>query len=147
MIDVLQGKIEAIIGQFLDEEKHLLIRDGSEQAIAASFMAKLKPNFEGWNVDCEYNRNMESIKRLNYAIYNDGEVDEHRVQPDIIIHKRGTPENLLVIEIKKTTNKEDDIKDLRKLRAFREQLDYRAALFLRFIAGEKETGIEKLEWV
>jgi hypothetical protein len=49
--------------------------------------------------------------------------------PDIIVHKRNTDQNLLVIEMKKTTSQEEDRYDLHKLEAFKEQLGYKYSVF------------------
>ena len=98
-----------------------------------------------WDIDCEYNRNQETIKRLSYCKL--GHYEMHNVVPDIIVHRRGTDENLLVIEVKKTTNSEPDDVDIAKLEAFHSQLGYKAAVFYRFLAGSSETGIRTERWV
>ena len=49
--------------------------------------------FQWADLDCEYNRNMDDPKMLN---------DDRRFIPDLIIHRRRSNENnLLVIEFKK----------------------------------------------
>ena len=58
-----------------------------------------------------------------------------------------TEENLLVIEVKKTTNNTSDDCDMQKLIAFRDELGYQHGLFIRFIAGVEEVGVESMEWV
>lgn len=56
-------------------------------------------------IDCEYNRNMYNIKKIN----------EDNVRPDIICHKRNSDEcNLFVIELKK----EDPNTDLEKIKKY-----------------------------
>ena len=60
------------------------------------------------------------------------------VFPDIIVHRRDTPDNLLVIETKKTTSTVSDRFDRRKLVVYREALKYRFAKFLRFRTDPKE---------
>lgn len=60
------------------------------------------------------------------------------VFPDIIVHKRGTGRNLVVIEVKKSTNRESDDWDLAKLKAFKSELHYDVAMFFRFRIGAKD---------
>ena len=62
--------------------------------------------------------------------------------PDIIIHHRGTSQNLADIEVKKSTNPEADDWDMRKLAAFRDQLGYNETLFSRFKTGSSDVGFE-----
>ena len=54
------------------------------------------------------------------------------------MHERGTPNNLLVIEVKKSTNKNTKhIKhDYNKLERYKADLDYQFALFLKIGTGE-----------
>jgi hypothetical protein len=88
------------------------------------------------HVDCEYNRNMEEgvgePKRLKIvedevrALLESGDLneDERRsvtTYPDIIVHHRGfNDHNLLVVEVKMTTNRTLETLDIAKLRAFTE---------------------------
>ncbi len=143
----VRDNVEVSISEFIKIDGQLLIDDVNEQTLTHRLASIIQTYFEDWNVDCEYNRDQGTIKSLRYAIYPDGEINERNVVPDIIIHKRGTSENLLVIEVKKSTNNEPDERDLAKLYAFKEQLDYTEALFIRFISGEKETGINRMEWI
>lgn len=59
----------------------------------------------GYVVDCEYNRNKYKPKKLQGK----------KVYPDIIIHKRGGEDNILVLELKTWWNKntEDDIERIK----------------------------------
>ena len=96
-------------------------------------------NFPEYQVDCEYNLNCDSEdfrKRIpDFKVRLDrlvgpatkevyGEEAEElpslvSVYPDIIIHKRGTNENnLLVIELKKSTSRVPNEPDLTKLRTY-----------------------------
>ena len=72
--------------------------------------------FEGWNVDCEYDRDGSLQKKLSRKCQNKS---KEAVYPDIIIHhrgKEGADNNLLVIEIKK--NSKEDPCDKAKLKLF-----------------------------
>lgn len=57
-----------------------------------------------------------------------------------------TTDNLLAVEIKKSTNQEHSFKDLAKLAAFRDQLGYQNSLFIRFRTGTNEAGLVELDW-
>ena len=138
--------IRTLLDEFVEEQAQLLKNDASEQAISHQLAMKLAPHFRDWHVDCEYNRRMEVVKRLIYAVSPTGEARERNVVPDIIIHRRMTTDNLLAVEIKKSTNQEHSFKDLAKLAAFREQLGYQNSLFIRFLTGANEAGLVELDW-
>ncbi|WP_311747638.1 hypothetical protein [Proteus vulgaris] len=138
--------IQQLLNDFVFEQRQLLQNDASEQAIAHQLAIKFSQSFPDWDTDCEYNRSMDVVKSLNYAISPTEECCKHNVVPDIIIHRRMTNDNLLAIEIKKSTNREGNFKDLSKLTAFREQLGYQHSLFIRFITEKNDAGIIELDW-
>jgi len=138
--------IEQLLNDFLIEQSLLLQNDASEQAIAHQLAIKFSQSFPDWDIDCEYNRNMDVVKRLVYAVSPTGETCERSVVPDIIIHRRMTDDNLLAVEIKKSTNRETSFKDLSKLAAFRSQLGYQNSLFIRFLTGVSNATIVELDW-
>lgn len=138
--------IQVLLEEFVGEQAQPLKNDASEQAISHQLAMKLAPYFSNWHVDCEHNRKMEVVKRLIYAVSPTGEACERSVVPDIIIHKRMTAENLLAVEIKKSTNQEHSFKDQAKLTAFRDQLGYENSLFIRFLTGANDAGIVELDW-
>lgn len=137
--------IKTLLEEFVDEQSQLLKNDASEQAISHQLAMKLAPHFPSWDVDCEYNRRMEVVKRLIYAVSPTGEACERNVVPDIIIHRRMTSDNLLAVEIKKSTNQEHSFKDKAKLAAFREQLGYQNSLFIRFLTGANDADFIELD--
>ena len=66
--------------------------------------------FNGYNLDCEYNRNGIECKAL--PAFPNG------VYPDVILHRRGrNDKNLLVIEFKTYWNR-DQHNDIKKLKGF-----------------------------
>lgn len=135
--------IQQLLDSFVVEEEQILVNEASEQSISHQLAVKLSRYFPGWHVDCEYNRQMNDIKNLIYAVSRTGHASRHNVVPDIIIHQRMTCNNLLAIEIKKSTNREENFRDLAKLNAFREQLGYRYSLFIRFRVGGGPIGIDE----
>ena len=87
-------------------ERDLLEADANERSITHKLAEYLQGVFPEWNVDCEYNRLGDKIKRLPAAQPSSTDDTQGRsIFPDIIVHRRRTNENLLVVEVKKTTNK------------------------------------------
>jgi hypothetical protein len=135
---LLNKLVKFAVKIFLENDKELLnIGDGvHEQAISHRIAVYLehelnKEGLEGYNVDCEYNRNGEEPKALRSIIDEFSEVtSEFRkrnikfneyldqvksflVRPDIVVHERGSHEhNLIVIEIKKNNSSREDEKKL-----------------------------------
>jgi hypothetical protein len=70
-----------------------------------------------WDVDCEYNRRGDARKRIpKYPLQTRSDDDQGRtVYPDVIVHHRGEPSNLLVVEVKKSSSARDAGDDLYKL--------------------------------
>jgi len=129
------------LAELFMRDAHLLTVNASEQAIAAKIAQYLQPKFEGCHVDVEYNRNGDASKKVAWRENLDD------VYPDIIVHQRMTDRNVLAIELKKTTNPEKKIKDIQKLRAYRRELGYNHALFLRLGVGKMAGTVTECEWV
>lgn len=128
----------AALESFLRNDAALLVRDVNERTICGSLAEHLRPHFQTWDVDCEYNRDGHEVKRANGRI----------VVPDIIVHRRGTPENLLVTEVKKSNTTEPDAEDLAKLQDFKtSHLAYRNALFLRLNVRPQAPDVQSVQWV
>ena len=70
--------------------------------------------FPQYDLDVEYNRNINLIKML----------DGDKVIPDLIIHKRGSNQNnLLVLEFKTWWNNKQS-KDKKRIELFKQKLNY-----------------------
>ena len=134
----LARKVGEALQELLDRDAYLFVTDANERAITGAFARYLIPKFPNWNVDTEYNRDRHRTKKSN------GEI----VVPDVIVHRRGTTDNLLVIEVKKSTTQKLDEEDLAKLEGFKSShLQYRYALFLKLIVGPQGPGLERVQWV
>jgi len=138
--------------RLLCEDTHLLTIDANERSITHRLAIYLQDLLPAWHVDCEYNRKFDAPKRLDLTPDGTAKVNDTNgttVFPDIIVHRRNTGVNLLVIEVKKTTSTRKDTKDLQKLRGFLESECYRYcyALFLKLKTGNGCVGIEPLEWI
>ena len=130
-------------------DKKLFEINVNERSITHRFALYLQDLYQDWNVDCEYNRDGHSPKELELKELepNNKDTDAQTVFPDIIIHKRGSDENYLVIEAKKTSRSVSRNTDIKKLKAFRNQLGYKYALFIEFSVKPNEPGVNDLEWV
>lgn len=127
------------LSEFLLKEKFLLCKDLNERTLTHKLAEYLQKYFQDYHVDCEYNRMMleeEYItKRLNLKIenVNTNDITQKTVFPDIIIHKRGNNlNNLVVIEVKKKENNHGKEFDLKKLKAFKKELNYKWAFYIEF---------------
>jgi hypothetical protein len=148
--DPAVGKVvlDAIVALF-ERDLDLLRMGVKEETITCHLARYLYPYFPDLHIDVEYSLMGDAPKAVTY--------DERpqRVYPDIIVHIRnnrakGIPNaaaNLLAIEVKKDTNLEETERDIRKLRAYRRELEYRHALFLRFGTGEAAGTVIECEWV
>jgi hypothetical protein len=134
----LARSVLTALGDFLRTDGDLLISDVNERTITGRLADHLRGQLPGWNADCEYNRDDHNVKRANGRI----------VMPDIIVHRRGTPDDLLVIEVKKSNTAESDDEDLGKLEEFKTcHLGYRNALFLKLSIGPQAPGVQRVRWV
>ena len=136
----LRDKIIGAYKIFLAQDAHLLRVNANERSMTHRFAIYLQEEFPEYNVDCEYNRNEGGSKRINEfrkkfkrKIDSDDE-NAVTVYPDIIVHHRGTSDNFIVIEAKKTSGEIGD--DLEKLKTYKNDLEYKYAFFVKFPVGE-----------
>ena len=88
----------------------------------------------------------EKLKSFNFDIDVDNEVqkpEEENIRPDLIIHKRGTnEENLIVVEAKKrnNVNSENLKRDIEKLGKYKneKELNYKIAILLLYNNNEND---------
>jgi hypothetical protein len=131
-------RIDGAMKEFMENDSQLLELCADERAATHQIACYLKNYFRGWNVDCEYNRRGREIKRIL----------GRRKRPDIIIHHRGIPENLVVIEVKKSDNADEDIeKDRTKLIKFtKHNGDYKYKFGLLLILSTETPYSVHEEW-
>ncbi|NDV42067.1 hypothetical protein [Flagellimonas sediminis] len=109
------------------------------------------------DVDCEYNRmgyfDNENLyytegdyfaKRvcLSEGLVSDESDLGSRVFPDIIIHKRGTAENLSIIEIKVNGRSGDIMHDFKKLKRYKKELKYKYAIFIELFRNIEDVHLQ-----
>jgi hypothetical protein len=143
----IQKKVETAICLLKKNDVFLLQNNVNERSISHKLAEYLQAQFKSWHVDCEYNRDNARAKSLNLPKRNapDDDLDARTVFPDIIVHHRNTSENLLVIEIKKSNNSEDDKFDRKKIKAFIKDLKYKYGLFIKFQVASNDASY-KIKW-
>ena len=152
MGEEVKAKLHAATQALLASDAHLLEHDLSERCIASRLAMYLQQKFQDLSVDVEYNRigarpkTMELPEECANYRSNNG---EPLVVPDVIVHKRGPDgPNLLVLELKKTTNRDPRDCDHMRIRAFRNQLNYSFATLVECETRTgKAPGIEIVEWL
>ena len=111
-------KVVAAIGEFYAQETHLLEKDLGERTLTHRLAVHVEKQFPGWQVDCDYNRLGERTLRLPHGtIVSTDDALGKSVYPDIVVHQREIPNNLLAIEVRKTANHQPPEHDQHKLRA------------------------------
>lgn len=133
----------------LENDSALLRRDLSERSIAHKLAYYLTLLFKNYDVDCEYNGDVDSeglrkILEIPQEVMEDltvrsvRENDTYNIFPDIIIHERGTnTRNHVVFEMKKrNTNYQQKEYDFVKLKTFTLQYNYRLGIYIEVQTGE-----------
>ena len=111
------NKLINAIEVFYTRETHLLEKDLGERTLTHRLAVHLEKQFSGWEVDCDYNRLGERTLRLPRGSIVS--TDDHlgkSVYPDIVVHQRAIPNNLLAIEVRKESNHQPPEHDQHKLR-------------------------------
>ena len=143
----IKENLETALNELVDKDKFILQVDINERSITHRLAVYLENLFPEWDIDCEYNRNHDDVKRLQLAPENvlSNDTQGKSVYPDIIIHKRNTDENLLIIEMKKSTNRETSDFDIKKINAFKNQLGYTVGLSI-LVYTMCEEPCYQLDW-
>lgn len=153
-VDVLHGRpaagvpVARALFALLAKDGFLLKVDANERSIAHRFAGYLQEQLPSLHVDCEYNRDGIDPKRIQkfHVSPNLQDTEAKTVFPDVVAHIRGTDNNFLVIEMKKSTNTVDRQFDIAKLRGYKKGLNYKYALFVEFYIGE-EPDISDVMWI
>lgn len=107
--------------EFIRKHSHLFVVDANERSMTHKLAEHVQKYFPTYDVDCEYNRQGDVPKQLRIestpTLMDD--TNARTVFPDIIVHGRGNNDNnLLVIEAKKSSNRDGTGFDSKKLDAF-----------------------------
>ncbi|MDE2377356.1 hypothetical protein [Bradyrhizobium sp.] len=111
-------RVVAALRDFYAQEAFLFDEDLGERAITHRFAVHLERRFPGWTVDCDYDRLGERTLRLPHGTIVS--TDDHlgkSIYPDVVVHRREIPDNLLSVEIRKATNHTPIAHEQQKLRA------------------------------
>lgn len=125
----IKAKVRLAVDKFRQKDKALIQVDANERSISHKIAQYLQEQFEGdgWHVDCEYNRYGGGDKKdailfeeLGAWLHTEVPItdeDATSIYPDIIVHRRQTSHNLLVVEVKKSTTTSRSKLDIQKLEA------------------------------
>lgn len=119
--------------------------------MAHKFAEYLQVVFKHWHVDCEYNRDghEQDPKRLPLpSNRNSEQVQDTTVYPDIIVHRRGQALNLLVIEVKKSSNNDSAAVEFDRVKVAScvDHLGYKLGLFITFRTDASLTQPYTPQW-
>jgi len=133
LVEAMQSCLELLY----DQDFQILAQDIGERAVCGRLAMLMAATFPQHDVDIEYNRKGLGIEPKDIEMPDEnGNLITSRVFPDIIVHERGNNlRNLLVVEVKKSTNTVPDEHDHAKLQALCWQLEYQNGLFLRLSTG------------
>ena len=112
------NKVVTALREFYAQETWLLEHDLGERTLTHRLAVNLEKQFSGWQVDCDYDRVGERTLRLPHGTIVS--TDDHlakSIYPDIVVHQRDIPNNLLAIEVRKASNHQPPEHDRHKLRA------------------------------
>lgn len=124
----IERRLRKCLEELVKTDRELLDNDVNERSITHKLAEHIQREFRYWHVDCEYNRNWQMPKMLEgkyFAGVHPDDIHARTVYPDIIIHHRGIPDNLVAIEVKKRSNPDGLEMDRAKLAGFRDQLGYK----------------------
>ena len=112
------NRLVAALQEFYAQETFLLEKDVGERALTHRLAVHLEKHYPGWDVDCEYNRLGERTLRLPHGtIVSTDDALGKSIFPDIVVHQRAIPNNLLAIEVRKASNHQPVEHDQQKLKA------------------------------
>ena len=112
------NKVVTALHEFYAREAFLLERDVGERALTHRLAVHFEDQFSGWQVDCDYDRLGDRTLRLPHGTIVS--TDDHlskSIYPDIVVHQREIPNNLLTIEVRKSANHQPLEHDQHKLQA------------------------------
>lgn len=139
-------RVIVAVEQLLERDRYLFVHRVGERAISHRLAIYLEAQFSGWDVDCEYDRDGAARKMIPDGTGDDDD-EGSAVLPDIIVHYRGPGGNHVVFELKKSSNRLPDDRDLEKLRAYGRHLGYAHGVFIRFVVGEPDPAVSRAEFI
>lgn len=103
---------------FYSRETYLLDNDLGERALTHRLAVHVEQQFTSWDVDCDYDRLGERTLRMPHGtIVSTEDHFSKSIFPDIVVHQREAPHNLVAIEVRKASNHQPIEHDQLKLKA------------------------------
>lgn len=171
---VLINSLKNAVEQLYEKDAYLLHSNHElhEQTVSHRLAVYLENNLRkssifrknDFSVDCEYNKNGKKLKIVScyscpnrdcFLLENNSFEKIKYVRPDIIVHKRGKnfPTNLLIVELKKETNRNTNEKDRDKMKlsAFtcqrqeddKNHYQYQLGFFIEY--SDKKTALQEFK--
>ena len=112
------NKVVTALRDFYAQEGFLFEKDLGELAITHRFAVYLEKQFSGWAVDCNYDRLGDRTLHLPRGTIVS--TDDHlgkSIYPDVVVHQREIPNNLLAVDVRKASNHTAIEHDQHKLKA------------------------------
>src|SRR4051794_31473572 len=134
------NKVVAALQEFYARETHLLEKDLGERTLTHRLAVQVEKQFPGWEVDCDYNRLGDRTLRMpkGSTVSTDDDIGKS-IFPDIVVHQREIPNNLLAIEVRKESNHQPPEHDQHKLHGLTDPhlwFAYRIGIYLTL--GKKQ---------
>ena len=111
-------KVVAALKEFYARDAFLFEHDLGERTLTHRLAVHVERQFPDFDVDCDFDRlGPRTLNLPRGAIVS---TDDHlgkSVYPDIVVHQRTVPNNLLAIEVRKASNHQPVEHDRHKLRA------------------------------
>ncbi len=140
------NKVVTALQEFYARETFLLDKDLGERTLTHRLAVHCEKQFSGWDVDCDFNRLGERTLRLPHGTIVS--TDDHlgkSVYPDIVVHQREIPNNLVAIEVRKSGNHQPLEHDQHKLRALTDpHLWFAYWIGLHLALGKKQVTMSEL---
>jgi hypothetical protein len=111
-------KVVAALKEFYAREAFLFEHDLGERTLTHRLAVQLERQFPDFEVDCDFDRLGPRTLQLPHGSIVS--TDDHlgkSIYPDIVVHQRTVPNNLLAIEVRKASNHQPIEHDRHKLRA------------------------------
>lgn len=142
----IKEKVIIALQCFYSNDAYLIEYQVAERALTHKLAEYLQKLFPDYNVDCEYNKVGDGDpKRIDLLMKaqqdcpqdcNKCAANKCVVFPDIIVHKRGRDENILVIEAKTAWSGQAQVNDYKKLQALIDSGEYHYQLGVAFRFSE-----------
>lgn len=144
----IREKLDHALAALMEKDAPLLSSTATERSIAFRLAMHLQAAFPDWDVDCEYNlwgTPWRQIKARHISpTAHSADTEACTAYPDIIVHRRGNAEKLMIIELKKSTNKLGKHQDIKKITAYKAEHAFRHAFYLD-IGVEADLGTNTID--